>query len=80
MHRFRIDVRLDPQALPRVVDMFAQRAIMPSTMSMAVLGDRMRIEIAVPDLDAAEAGIVAAKLAQAFVVIDIRLECELAAA
>jgi len=80
MHRFRIDAMLDPQALPRVVDMFAQRAIMPSAMTMAVLGDRMRIEIAVPGLGAAEAGIVAAKLAQTFVVIDIRLECELAAA
>ncbi len=73
MHRFRIDAILDPHALPRVAGFFAQRAITPSAMQMRIERDRMRIEVTVEGLGAAQATTIAAKLHEAVTVIGAEL-------
>ncbi|WP_188235845.1 hypothetical protein [Sphingopyxis sp. LK2115] len=69
MHRFAIDAMADPQSLPRVADFFAQRALVPATMTMHLLSAHMRIEIIVAGLDAAQAAVLAARLAEAVAVL-----------
>lgn len=68
MHRFTVDALLDPQSLPRVANYFAQRAIMPSAMTMEVHPAHMRIAVTVAGLAAAEAAVIAAKLGEAVAV------------
>ena len=74
MHRFRIDAILDPQSLPRVANFFAQRAIVPSAMTMHLQPSHMRIEVVVAGLEAAQASIVAVKLGEVVAVLRSELE------
>ena len=69
MHRFRIDAMPDPQSLPRVANFFAQRALVPATMSMHSLPTHMQIEVIVAGLDAPHAAVIAAKLGEAVAVL-----------
>lgn len=74
MHQFRIDAIADPQSLPRVADAFAQRGIIPDTVSARFDGDTVRIEVTVSGLDPRQAAVVAAKLGATVVAIAVRLE------
>lgn len=76
MARFRIDAIADPQSLPRIAGLFAQRAIVPAGMAMRAEGGRLRIEIAAPALPPAQAAIVAAKLGESFAVITVEIDEE----
>ena len=69
MHRFRIDAMPDPQSLPRVANIFAQRALVPATMTMHLLPTHMCIEIVVAGLEAAQAAVIAAKLGESVAVL-----------
>lgn len=69
MHRFRIDAMPDPQSLPRVANIFAQRALVPATMTMDLLPTHMCIEIVVAGLEAAQAAVIAAKLGESVAVL-----------
>lgn len=69
MHRFRIEAIADPQSLPRVAGAFAQRGIVPVSLSARLVGDDLQIEVIVADLDVRRAAIVAAKLGEAVAVI-----------
>ena len=74
MHRFRVDAILDPQSLPRVANCFAQRAFVPSALTMHVLPSHMRIEVVVAGLEAAQAAIIAAKLGELVAVLRSEVE------
>jgi len=74
MHRFRIDAIADPQSLPRVAGAFAQRGIIPDTLSARFDGEVMRIDMTVAGLDARQAAVIAAKLGATVAVIAVRLE------
>ncbi|NYF33790.1 MULTISPECIES: hypothetical protein [Sphingopyxis] len=74
MHRFRVDAILDPQSLPRVANFFAQRAIVPTGVTMRVLPSHMQIEVAVAGLEAAQAAIIAAKLGEVVAVLRSEVE------
>ncbi|KGB55088.1 hypothetical protein OVY29_01290 [Sphingopyxis sp. SE2] len=74
MHRFRVDAILDPQSLPRVANCFAQRAFVPSALTMHVLPSHMRIEVVVAGLEAAQAAIIAAKLGEVVAVLRSEVE------
>lgn len=74
MHRFRIDAILDPQSLPRVANFFAQRAFVPSALTMRLLPSHMRIEVVVAGLEAAQAAIIAAKLGEVVAVLRSEVE------
>lgn len=76
MHRFRIDAVLDPQTLPRIAGLFAQRALVPAMMRMRVLRGHMRVEVKVAGLGAAHAAVIAAKLGEMFAVIEVELEIQ----
>lgn len=80
MSRFQIDALVDPQSLPRIAGFFAQRAIIPAEMTMRVAGERMEIEVAVPDLEPARADIIAAKLGEVFAILDARVAAPVQAA
>lgn len=71
MHRFTIDAVVDPQTLPRLAGFFGQRAIAPAGLTMRVEDDRMKIEILVADMPDHHARIVAAKLGEAHLVVDV---------
>ncbi len=71
--RFDIEAMPSPQSLPRVIDHFAQRSVVPIEMSMRVAGDIIHITILTYDLPAAHAEIIAGKLAELFVIFDCRL-------
>lgn len=74
MHRFRIDALPDPQSLPRIAGVFAQRTIVPSAMRMEVRDGSMQIEAIVAGLDNARAAVIAAKLGEAVAVIEVALD------
>lgn len=61
-HYFRIAAVPDPQTLPRIMGVFAQRSLIPSMMSVQLRGGLIHIEAALDDLDAQTAVIIAAKL------------------
>lgn len=72
--RFDIEAMADPQSLPRILGYFAQRSIVPAEMSMRVVGEFMHIAIMTDDLPMAPAQIIGAKLAELFVVLDVKLK------
>lgn len=74
MHRFRIEAIADPQSLPRIAGAFAQRAIVPASLSARFVDGALQVEATVPGLDDRQAAIVAAKLGEAVVVIAVELE------
>ena len=74
MHRFRIEAIADPQSLPRVAGAFAQRGIVPDTLSAGFDGDTMRIEVTIAGLEARQAAIIAAKLGETVLVVAVELE------
>ncbi len=74
MHRFRIDALPDPQSLPRIAGVFAQRAIVPSAMRMEAGNGFLRIEVAVAGLDDARAAVIAAKLGETVAVVEVGLD------
>ena len=74
MHRFRIDALPDPQSLPRIAGVFAQRAIVPSTMRMEAGNGFLRIEVAAAGLDDMRAAVIAAKLGETVAVIEVALD------
>lgn len=61
-HYFRIAAVPDPQTLPRIMGVFAQRSLVPSMMSVRLQGGQLLIETALDDLDVRTAAIIAAKL------------------
>lgn len=69
MHRFHLDAMLDPQSLPRVANVFAQRALMPAMVTMRALPRHMQIEIVVAGLEAEQAAVIAAKLGETVAVL-----------
>ncbi len=66
--RFRIIACPDPQTLPRIIGVFAQRSLIPALMSAQRHGEMLHIEAHLDDLDPAIAGIIAAKLDEAVLV------------
>lgn len=72
--RFEIVGMTDPQTLSRVIGYFAQRSIVPAAMSMRVACGVMHIAISTGDLPAAHAQVIAAKLAELFVIFEVKLE------
>ena len=71
-HIFRILAAPDPQALPRVCGMLAQRALTPERLSARHRDGALRIALTL-DLDPAMAGIIAAKLGEAVLVTQVRV-------
>lgn len=69
MHRFCLDAVPDPQSLPRIVNFFAQRALVPSAVVMHAQPGRLRIEIVVAGLGAAQSAVIAAKLGEVVAVM-----------
>ena len=67
-HCFRIVAVPDPQTLPRIAGIFAQRSLIPSMMSAQLRGGLIHIETALDDLDAQTAVIIAAKLRESVLV------------
>ena len=80
MHRFRLDAAFDSQSLPRVVNFFAQRALVPRAVIMHTLPGHLRIEIVVAGLGSAQAAIIAAKLGEVVAVMRSGVEAVQAAA
>lgn len=70
-HSFRIVALADPQALPRVVGIFAQRSLIPAHMACDRRGDTLHIEARLDGLDPAMAAIIAAKLDEAVLVASV---------
>lgn len=73
MPQFRIEALVDPQSLPRIAGFFAQRAIIPAEMTMRIADERMIIDVAAPGLTPVQADIIAAKLAEVFAVLAVRV-------
>ncbi len=65
---FRIVAARDPQTLPRIMGVFAQRTLVPTTLSSRRRGGMLHIDAALDDLDAATAAIIAAKLCESVLV------------
>jgi len=66
--RFRIVAAYDPQALPRILGVFAQRTLVPAALSSQRRGGMLHVEAALDDLDAPTAAIIAAKLSESVLV------------
>ena len=73
--RFDILVAEDPQAMLRVVGLFAQRSLVPERLTMERLtmderGAHLRVSLEVAALDAHGADILVARLREGVMVID----------
>lgn len=68
--RFDITVHHDPQALLRVIGLFAQRSLVPERLAVERSGDGLRVAIDVAGLDANGADILVARLREGVLVID----------
>jgi hypothetical protein len=75
-HCFRIVAVPDPQTLPRIMGIFAQRTLVPTTLSSQLRGGMLHIETALNDLDAPTAAIIAAKLCESVLVAAAVCESE----
>ena len=71
--RFEIKALTDPQSLARIIGYFAQRSIVPLEVTMRRVADVLYIAIVADDLEAVHAHIIAAKLAELFVVSHVEL-------
>lgn len=78
MHRFRLEAVPDPQSLPRIVNFFAQRALVPSAVSARTMSGHMRVEIVVAGLGAEQAAIIAAKLSEVVAILRSGVEAGVA--
>lgn len=67
-HVFRIVALPDPQTLPRIAGIFAQRSLVPPQMAVDCREDMLHIEARLDDLDQTTAQIIAAKLTEAVLV------------
>ena len=73
-HAFRIFAIADAQALPRIIGIFAQRSLVPATMSARVQNGMLHVETAVDDIEPPTAAIVTAKLYEAVLVTSARCD------
>lgn len=73
-HAFRIVAIADPQALPRIAGIFAQRSLVPIRMSADCRDGSLHVEAVLDDLGPATAAVVAAKLAEAVLVASARCD------
>jgi hypothetical protein len=71
--RLHIRADADPQTLPRVLGLLAQRWLVPSEFIARVEGDALDIRCLVPTLTDDAATIVAAKLAEMVLVREVNL-------
>ncbi|MBJ7437841.1 MAG: hypothetical protein JHD35_02290 [Sphingopyxis sp.] len=78
-HWFRIVAFPDPQTLPRVIGIFAQRSLIPAAMSSHLRGEMLHIEARLDDLDPPIAAIVVAKLREVVLVADAEVDAATAA-
>ncbi len=65
---FRIVAVPDPQTLPRIMGVFAQRTLVPTALSSQRRGGMLHIDAALDNLDAPTAAIIAAKLCESVLV------------
>ncbi len=73
-HAFRIVAIADPQALPRITGIFAQRSLVPIRMSADCRGGKLHVEAVLDDLSSSTAAVLAAKLAEAVLVASARCD------
>ena len=71
---FRIVAYPDPQTLPRIIGVFAQRSLIPATLAARLCDGMVQIEVGFDDLDPATAAIVTAKLHEAVLVASARCD------
>ena len=67
--RFDIVVAEDPQAMLRVVGLFAQRSLVPERLTMERTGAQLRMSLEISSLDARGADILVARLREGVTVI-----------
>lgn len=68
--RFDIWVAEDPQAMLRVIGLFAQRSLVPERLVMEREGACLRLSLEIAALDARGADILVARLRESVMVID----------
>ncbi|MFC3422307.1 hypothetical protein [Rhizorhabdus histidinilytica] len=73
--RFDIVARPDPQTLARLINHFAQRALIPSIVEAREANGMMQVAIEQPGLSVHEAGIVADKMRNSWLVEEVSLRC-----
>nr|WP_047168033.1 hypothetical protein [Sphingomonas sp. Y57] len=73
--RFDIVARPDPQTLARLINYFAQRALIPRFVEARETDGIVRVAIEQPGLSAHEAGIIADKMRSNWLVEEVGLRC-----
>ena len=73
--RFDIVARPDPQTLARLINYFAQRALTPHRVEARQADGVMRVTIEQAGLSVHEAGIIADKMRNAWLVEEVALRC-----
>lgn len=74
--QFAVTVLAEPGLLPRVLDEFAKRGLVPDRVSALRRGDALAIEADVPGLDPATAGHVARRLRAGYGVVRVLLAAD----
>ncbi|MES2494764.1 MAG: hypothetical protein V4618_01500 [Pseudomonadota bacterium] len=73
--RFDIIARRDPQTLSRLINYFAQRAMIPRAVQADECDGMMMVMIEQEGLLAHEAGVIADKMRMSWLVDDVKLRC-----
>ena len=68
---FRIVAIADPQALPRVVGLFAQRSLVPASIRAQRNGQLIHIDLTLDGIDPATAAILTAKLGEGMLIANV---------
>lgn len=71
-YEYHIRVAAEPQSLLRVLGLFAQRWLVPHHVEAQNVGDSLQIRVAV-DTDVATADLIAKKLSEAVIVLEVQL-------
>jgi hypothetical protein len=72
--RFRIVAYPDPQTLPRIMGVFAQRSLIPATLAAQLRDGMFHVEAGLDDLDPQAAAIVTAKLCEGVLVASVHCD------
>jgi hypothetical protein len=74
MQTFLVEAVANPQSLPRILEHFAQRSMIPTRLSAVLEGDMLRVEIVTADIELPIAELIGARIEEGVMVASVVLK------
>jgi hypothetical protein len=75
---FLVKAAADPQTLPRILEHFTQRSLVPERFSAVLDGDMLHVEVDVAEMDRVTAELIGARIEQGVLVVSVDLNAPVA--